>query len=185
MCCGVENEPRPSERSCVRYNIKEPQGREVVSQLANFVISPPPRPVKHYLMLQKSVLPSASLPQRRGRARHGSTRHSVNEHLITINKKPNRCQKALIQQNEEEERGCLSARTPAHSARLGRRSFERNQRASGKWLVSHSLINYSALEWSQFTGYRNFHNVGPWLKPLFLRSLVITRQDRVKNVCSG
>lgn len=135
VCCGVENEPRPSEHSCVRYNIKEPQGREVVSQLANFVIFPPPRPVKHYLMLQKSVLPSASLPQRRGRARHGSTRHSMNEHLITINKKPNRCQKALIQQNEEEERGCLSARTPAHSARLGRRSFERRGRVGSGWCL--------------------------------------------------
>jgi hypothetical protein len=30
----------------------------------------------------------------------------MNEHLITINKKPNKCQTPVIQQNEEEGREC-------------------------------------------------------------------------------
>lgn len=51
VCRGFESEPSPSELFCIRYNIKEPQGREVVSQLANF-ISSPALPVKQYLMLQ-------------------------------------------------------------------------------------------------------------------------------------
>lgn len=160
--------------------------------LGNLLIlssSPPTHtPLKQCLTLQKSVFQSLSLPQHGQEQREGrylvcSTRHSMNEHLITINKKPHRCQKAVIQQNEEEEREWLSARTPANAAWVGRRWFYCNQRTCGKWLVFHLLINYSALEWSQFTGYRNFHNLGPWLKPLFLWSLVINRQDKVENVC--
>lgn len=33
----------------------------------------------------------------------------MNEHFITLNKKPNRLQKPVIQQSEEEEREYLSA----------------------------------------------------------------------------
>lgn len=40
----------------------------------------------------------------------------MNEHFITINKKPNRLQKpAILQNEEEEERECLSAPYSKHS----------------------------------------------------------------------
>lgn len=75
VCCGVGNEHSPSELFCGSYDIKEPQGGEVVSQLANFVI-PPLTPLPTLLLNStwcyrnqcSSLLPCHS---RTGRQREG------------------------------------------------------------------------------------------------------------------
>lgn len=88
----------------------------------------------------------------------------MNERFITINKKPNRLQKPVILQNEEEEeRECLSAPYSKHTLSWVCRGVIL-MHSEDVWEVAGVSFadKFSALEWSQFTRHTNFHNLGPW-----------------------
>lgn len=92
-------------------------------------------------------------------------RQLVNEHFITINKKPKRLQKpAILHNEEEEEKECLSAPYSKHTLSWVGRGVIFLMWSEDVWEVAGvSFVDkFSALEWSQFTGYRNLDNLGPW-----------------------
>lgn len=91
----------------------------------------------------------------------------MNEHFITINKKPNRLQKPVILQNEEEEeeKESLSAPYSKHTLSWMCKGVILMQSEDVWEVAGVSFVDkFSSLERSQYTGNTIFHNLGPCLR---------------------